>query len=249
MQPEMTAACPAPQRILALDLLRSLALLGMVIFHFVHDLEMFGYLAKGTTVTGGWALFASLIAGSFLFMAGFSMSLAHNPEIRWSAFCRRLAIIAAGAFAVTIATYVAFPDRFIFFGILHVIAVSSVLGLFFVKAPNAVILGAAIGAFLLPDIFRTDALNVTFLTWIGLSTQWRPSLDFLPLFPWVSPFLAGICAQRLARRTGLLGKMETYFIPKRNLLQVLAWPGRRSLVIYLIHQPILIGLFWLWTKL
>lgn len=56
-----------------LDVLRSFALLGMIVFHFTRDLEMFGYLAQGTTLSGGWALFARSIAGSFLLLAGVSL--------------------------------------------------------------------------------------------------------------------------------------------------------------------------------
>lgn len=142
-----------------LDVLRSFALLGMIVFHFARDLEMFGYLAQGTTLSGGWALFARSIAGSFLLLAGVSLSLAHGSGIRWVPFCRRLAIVSSAALAITLATYAAVPERFIYFGILHVIAVSSLFGLVFLKLPIPTVLIAAACAFFLPDVFQTDVLK------------------------------------------------------------------------------------------
>jgi hypothetical protein len=34
------------------------ALLAMAVFHFVYDLELFGWVAPGTSVTGGWRVLA-----------------------------------------------------------------------------------------------------------------------------------------------------------------------------------------------
>ena len=225
----------ARPRFVVLDLLRSLTLLGMIVFHFARDLEMFGHLDPGTTLTGGWALFARIIAGSFLLLAGISLSLAHRSGIRWVAFLRRLAIVSSAALAITLATYVAVPERFIYFGILHVIAAASVVGLLFLRAPISLVAITAILAFILPDVFRTAALNHPALTWIGLSTQWRPSLDYLPLLPWCAPFLAGVCMGRLFERHGVLPATETSVAAPGRMLRILAWPGRHSLTVYLIH--------------
>ncbi|PYG26263.1 heparan-alpha-glucosaminide N-acetyltransferase [Pelagimonas varians] len=237
------------QRLIVLDVLRSTALLGMIVFHFARDLEMFGYVDEGTTMSGGWALFARFIAGSFLLLAGVSLSLAHSSGIRWAAFFRRLVIVSTAALAITLTTYAAVPEQFIYFGVLHVIAVSSLVGLIFLKLPMPTVFFATACAFFLPDVFRTDVLNHPGLTWIGLSTRWRPSLDFLPLLPWVSPFLAGICIARIFVRFGV------WHVPKQarqtpgQVVWMLAWSGRHSLAIYLIHQPFLIGLLWLFSNL
>jgi hypothetical protein len=52
----------AGERLALIDVARTVALLGMAVFHFAFDLELFGYLEPGTTVTGGWAVFARLVA-------------------------------------------------------------------------------------------------------------------------------------------------------------------------------------------
>ncbi len=134
-----------PGRIAALDIARTVALIGMAIYHFTYDLEMFGHLAPGTAVTGFWAIFARLVAGSFLFLAGISLWLAHGRAIRWRAFARRFAMIAGAALLVTLATRLALPESFVFFGILHSIAAASLIGLAFLRLPAGLTLAAAAG--------------------------------------------------------------------------------------------------------
>ncbi len=109
-------------RLLWLDFSRAVALLAMLVFHFARDLEIFGFLPPGTTAAGGWAIFARLIAGSFIFLSGVSLVVAHSAGFQPKNWARRLAIISGAALLVTIATYAIFPDRYIYFGILHCIA-------------------------------------------------------------------------------------------------------------------------------
>ncbi|MCF3639770.1 DUF1624 domain-containing protein, partial [Rhizobium sp. TRM95111] len=78
---------------------RAMALVAMAIYHFTWDLEFFGYVEPGTAGTGGWKIFARLIAGSFLFLAGLGLVLGHGEGIRWHSFWRRLAKVGAAAAA------------------------------------------------------------------------------------------------------------------------------------------------------
>ena len=116
------------RRIEAIDIARALALVAMAIFHFTWDLENFGYLTPGLTEHGGWRLFARCIASSFLFLVGVSLVLANRNGIRWPAFWKRFAMIVVAAAAITLVTLYVTPDAFIFFGILHEIALASLLG-------------------------------------------------------------------------------------------------------------------------
>lgn len=234
-------------RLLTVDVLKTAALVCMIVFHFTYDLELFGYIPLGTMAQAPWVAFARGIAGSFLFLAGVSLSLAHFPYIRWTGFLRRLIILTAAALAISVATYFAVPDRFIYFGILHVISLSSLAGLLFLRMRLALVLLSAVLVFMLPSFFRTEALNTPFLTWIGLSTQWSSSLDFEPFFPWFSPFLLGIFCARLMRHFGFLERA-----PKATVsapVEIIHAVSRNSLAIYLLHQPILIAVIWGWSKL
>lgn len=227
-------------RILALDLARTLALIGMASFHFGFDLESFGHVALGTMSTGFWWAFARLVAGSFLFFVGIGLYLAHGQAIRWRSFLKRLAMIVASAALVTVATYFAVGPYFIFFGILHSIALSSLIGLLFLRLPAPLTLLCALAAALAPSYLRSTAFDAPWLLWTGLSVRPIFAMDFEPILPWLAPVLTGIAVARIGARAGLWDRLRS---PRPGpVLRALAWPGQHSLAIYLIHQPVLIGI-------
>ena len=236
----------APTRLGEVDLARSIALLGMVIFHFVRDLELFGYLAPGFTLEGIWPIFARAVAGSFVFLAGVSLVLAHGQGIRWRAFLRHIAVISGAAALITGVTLAAMPDAFIFYGILHSIAVSCIAGLLFLQLPVPVILAMAVMVAILPSFFRSGEFDSPWLVWTGLAENVPRSLDFEPFFPWFAPFLAGMAIARVLEAKGVWPRLR-----RAPLIDPNSWaaiPGRHSLMIYLAHQPILLGLIWVYTK-
>lgn len=214
----------------------------MALFHFVFDLEMFGYVVPGTATTGVWRALAVATAGSFLFLAGVGLWLAHEKAIRWPAFWRRFAKVAGAAVLVSIGTYVAFPNAFVFFGILHSIALCSLLGLAALRLPVVAIAALAIAVFYAPDVLRSSAFDPPYWWWTGLQLVQPSTVDYEPIFPWFAPFLAGLAASKLATRLGLWSRVSTP-TPSRAAHWA-GLPGRHSLLIYLIHQPILIGLVW-----
>ena len=230
------------QRIPLLDLARTTALVGMVVYHFTYDLDVFGYIAPGTAVSGGWAVFARIVAGSFLFLAGVSLYLAHGGGIRWRGFLKRAAQIGAGAALITVTTWFNTPSAYVFFGILHAILAASVIGLAFLRLPWVVTLGVAVIVVAGRDYFRADIFNAPWLLWVGLSTEPVRSVDYVPAFPWFGPFLAGLALAKLSVATGFTDILRR-MVPEGRLVNLLALPGRHSLIIYLLHQPILFGAF------
>ncbi|OJF95455.1 heparan-alpha-glucosaminide N-acetyltransferase [Pararhizobium antarcticum] len=246
---EERAASPKTRRgrILAIDTLRGFALIAMASYHFAWDLELFGYIDAGTTGAGLWKLYARIIASSFLFLAGFSLVLGHYPVLRGRSFAIRFAKIAGAALVITIATRLAFPQSFIFFGILHSIAAASLVGLLFLRLPVAITLLAAVAAFLAPDYLRSSFFDSPALWWVGLSESLPRSNDYVPLLPWLAPFLAGIAAARLAvSRQWLNRPLETRTaLPKWQATLIAG--GRHSLAFYLLHQPLLIGLVYVYS--
>lgn len=228
-------------RIGHLDVLRGVALVAMAVYHFAWDLEFFGYIEGGTTGAGGWKMFARAIAGSFLFLAGVSLVLGHTPQLRPRAFLNRFARIAGAALVISVATWFAVPDAFIFFGILHSIAAASLIGLLFLKVPAPVTLLVAALVFLAPDYARAPLFDTPALWWVGLSTVRVLSNDYVPLLPWLAPFLMGMALTRIALRNGWLAPLAGQE-PGQVWTKALAFGGRHSLAIYLIHQPVLIAL-------
>lgn len=235
------------QRIAALDLLRSAALLGMASYHFVYDLQMHGLVPPGFAVQGFFYWHARTVASTFLLLAGLGIWLSHGAGIRWPAFWRRMAKVGGAAALVSVATYIALPDWWIFFGILHCIALGSLLALPFLRLPALVTVAA--GAFVVWASYAlaTPAMNAPLLRFIGLHTIPTMTVDFEPLFPWFGPILIGLGLGRLGSRFGLWNWLARWNAP--GWVRALGWPGRHSLAVYLLHQPILFGLvgLWAWT--
>jgi uncharacterized membrane protein len=247
MTDPLASAPDRRRRIPAIDLARGVALIAMAIYHFTWDLEFFGYVEAATTTVGGWKLFARAIASSFLFLVGFSLFLAHARGVRWRGFAMRLAMVAGAAFAISLATWFAMPDTFIFFGILHQIALASLLGLAFLRLPWALLVLLAGGVIVAPAYLTSPAFDAAWWWWTGLSETRPRSNDFVPLFPWFGAVLAGIAAAALAERGGLLDRLARIPVPRWSA--PLLFLGHHSLAFYLIHQPVLIGCVFLFSQL
>lgn len=230
-------------RIPLIDQARGVALVAMAIYHFTWDLGFFGYIDPETATTGGWRLFARLIAGSFLFLAGFSLVLGHQQGFRARPFFIRLGKIGLAAAAISLGTWFAFPQTFIFFGILHAIAAASLIGLLFVRLPVVVTLLAAAAAVAAPLYLRAPFFDHPALWWLGLSVNVPRSNDYVPLLPWIAPVLLGIALARLFVASPLPERLAGYgTATKVRWKTLLEQAGRHSLAIYLIHQPLLIAL-------
>lgn len=232
----LTGARP---RLEAIDFARGAALAAMAVYHFTWDLEFFGYVPAGMTAVGGWRLFARAIASSFLFLVGVSLFLAHAEGVRWRKWLKRMAMVAAAAAAISLATLFATPGGFIFFGILHHIALASLVGLAFLRLPALVTLAAAVAALAAPAWLRSPFFDHPALWWVGLSAQVPRSNDYVPLLPWIAAVLAGVAAAQAARATGLFERLKPLRLP--HWTRPVQAAGRHSLAVYLLHQPLLIG--------
>ena len=235
---EADTSRPVAPRRLALDVARGVAVLAMVVYHTAWDLWQLQLVATDVQDHPVWFVFARTIAASFLFISGIGLVLAHGAGIRWSQFGRRIAILGAAALVVTIGTRIAFPDSYIFFGILHNLAVSSLVGLLFVRLPPAMTGIAGLGMVVAGYMVRSDALNAPILGFVGLGTQVPFTNDWVPVLPWTGYVVMGVAAGRLG--LGRTKPNATSEAPSRALT-TLAAIGRRSLAIYLIHQPLIFG--------
>lgn len=244
-----TSATTPGGRLQVIDLARAIALLAMASYHFSWDLEFFGYLEPGTTGHGLFKLYARSIASSFLFLVGVSLVLAHWPKFRGKGFWRRLAMVAGSAALISLATWFAVRDEFIFFGILHEIALASVLGLAFVRLPAILTLAFAAAVVALPQFFRAEFFDTPWLWWVGLSAHVPRSNDYVPLFPWFGAVLAGIALTRLAIAAGLRERLARVRLPDTRPMRLLMFSGRHSLAFYLVHQPVLIAVVWVASQL
>nr|WP_153352674.1 DUF1624 domain-containing protein [Endobacterium cereale] len=234
-----------------IDTLRGLALIAMASYHFTWDLGFFGYIDPETATQGAWKFYARCIASSFLFLAGFSLVLAHIPAIRWQSFAKRFGMVAAAALVISIGTFFATPGEWIHFGILHSIALTGLIGLAFLQLPPlitaliAIAIAAAgyVNGYVYPGIFSSEFFDPRYLNWTGFAATPPRSNDFVPLFPWLAAPLAGIAIGRWTLDRGWLNRLAA-MQTKPNILGL---AGQHSLAFYLIHQPVLIGLLYVFS--
>jgi len=224
------------------DAARGAAVLAMIIYHLFFDLSYFGVAAIAVT-EGLWAIFARCIAVTFIFVAGVSLAITRwrHPLLSHGSYLIRGLKIAACGLGITIATWLFVPDEFIFFGILHMIGIGIMLAPFFIRLG---MLNLLIGiAIIIAGHRMNDALiTMPWLAWLGIPYYGMATLDWFPLFPWFGVMLIGIAIGGFLypfgkprwdeRRVGKLGK--------KTAGRAIAWIGRHSLAIYLIHQPALI---------
>ncbi len=237
-------------RLALIDLARGLALVAMGVFHLAWDLSHLGFIATDVALHPGWRLFSQSIAAAFLALAGISLSLAHAQGVRVAAFWRRVAVVAGAAALVTVGTWLVMPQAPVFFGILHCIAAGTILALPFVKVRWWLTALAGLVVLTVPLVLALPAVD----GWqagmessrlnrlwqhLGLTSEGPVAVDFVPLVPWFGIMLVGVAAGSWMVRHGPVGALAAMRLPPVG--QALVWAGRRSLPIYLLHQPVLLG--------
>jgi uncharacterized membrane protein len=216
----------------------------MVVYHFCFDLSYFGLADFNFYRDPFWLHSRTFILSMFLLLVGVSLVLAAGRKLDTRRYMRRLAMLIASAVLISVSTRWMFGDRFIFFGVLHFITLASVLGLLFVRAGWAnLVLGIAV--ILLANRYQFSWFDTPGWRWIGLMTHKPQTEDYVPLVPWFGVVLLGLYAGPYL--AGLARQQQG--VGKSGLVQLLAFGGRHSLVIYLLHQPLLLGVLSLYVKL
>lgn len=240
-----------PSRWLALDAWRGVAMLWMAVFHFAFDLNHFGLLEPrhNFVIDPLWTLQRSCIVSLFLFCAGIAQGLAPAVPLAGPAaarFWRRWLQIAGCAVLVSIGSALMFPKSWIFFGVLHGIAV--MLLLVRLAAPRGAWLWlVALACLLLPRYAAGPTFDASWLTWLGLASRKPVTEDFVPVLPWLGVMLAGFAAGRWRAARQRAAPREDG--PVAALVGALARLGQWPLSFYMLHQPVLIGAILLFLKL
>jgi uncharacterized membrane protein len=223
-------------RIRAIDALRGTAICMMIVYHAAFDLNWFHVISADFNHDRFWLSFRDLIVSSFLLLVGVSLVLASRAGISPKRFWRRIALVGACALLVTVGSYVTFPKTFITFGILHCIVVSSILAWPLVRFPRAALI-VGIVVILVGVAIGLPLFDLPWLNWVGLMTHKPATEDYVPLLPWFGVVLVGVSIGcRLLER-----HMHDLRQISRASPKWLTWLGRHSLLVYMIHQPILVG--------
>ena len=213
-------------RIDELDSLRATALVMMLVLNFVTDLNHFGIM---NTETGDqWWWLARIAASLFVGISGVSYFLAHRLEYDFTKTSGRTKRLIFWAFVITIITYIFEPSAYVRFGVLHLLALASIVAFPVARKPEFA-LGIGLILLIIPLSSNSN------LVWLGLRETGFIAIDYFPLNPWLGIFFIGLA---LASRIYPEGKPLTEIQWPEKWL----WFGRNTLTIYVIHQPILIGL-------
>ena len=249
----MTLASP---RYAAIDMLRGLAMVWMTLFHFSFDLQHFGYLQANFYDDPFWTLQRMAIVSLFVFCAGLGQAVAVQQGQSWGRFWRRWGQIALCALLVSAGSYAMFPNGYIYFGILHGMAVMLIVVRMLTAAnPRSSWIWWPLAgvALLLPWLAvqchalwpGLDFLNARWWNWLGLISRKPITEDYAPLFPWLGVMCIGLAtgqwllrqhARALERASTALSR-GAVGVPLRGLVLL----GRWSLSYYMLHQPVLIG--------
>lgn len=229
----------ATARVPAIDVLRGLAIVAMILYHFAFDLAYFRVTASDFYRDPFWLHARTLILSSFLLLAGVSLVLAQCTESGRAGFWRHVATITACAVAVSVASYLAFPRSYIWFGVLHAIALSLILIRPLAAHPR-IALVAGIVIIVIGNTVTSSWFDQRISGWLGFMTAKPITEDYVPLFPWIGVMLVGVAAGH-----ALIRNEFRAVAPFGRGPRVLAWLGRHSLAVYMVHQPILIGLLYL----
>lgn len=249
------SATPPDFRYDRMDAVRTLAMVWMTVFHFCFDLNHFGLMAKQNFYADPfWTWQRTAIVSLFLGLAGFSQAVALHSQGLWTAafwqrldarFWRRWGQVAACAVLVSVGSWLVFPNSFIYFGVLHGLAVMLLVGRMTAGWERGLWWagGAVFSLFLIAPyaIKSSDSLlifNGKWLNWLGFISRKPITEDYVPLLPWLGVFWWGMAAGRwvCAHRLPWLGSATD-----GRWLRLAALPGRWSLSYYLLHQPVLLA--------
>ena len=226
------------RRLQLIDAIRGAAILGVVLFHLVWDLAYLGLTSQALAQNPLWIAFGRGLAGTFMILVGVSLVLANRGGLNRRAFLRRLGLLALAAAGITLVTRIAFPGAYVYFGILHAIAVASLLALPLLRIPVVLVLLVGVAVVGAGSLIEAPAFDARGLAWIGFAATPALSNDFVPLFPWFGWTAFGVALARIA-----LVREWAERLPQADgsMARGLAWCGRWSLVIYLAHQPVLLA--------
>ncbi|MCF8210592.1 MAG: DUF1624 domain-containing protein [Rhodoferax sp.] len=247
-------------RFQGVDLLRGFAMLWMTGFHFCFDLAQQGFIRQNFYTDPFWTWQRTCILSLFLLCAGMGQAIALEQGQSWQRFGRRWLQIAGCALLVSAGSALMFPNSYIYFGVLHGMALMLIVVRLTAPAGRWLwLLGALalalkpLAAYAIDAELLSTALNGKALNWLGLISRKPITEDFVPLIPWLGVMWWGMALmQWQLKQQGLAAKEAVHGNPARSLpvlLAPIALLGRWSLSYYMLHQPVLLAGLWLWTTL
>ena len=219
------------KRIREIDIMRVTAMLLMVIYHVLYDLNNFvGLDIRYYSLP--LSLIGKLSAIIFIFLSGISSGLGSNV-------IKRGAIVFGSGMLVTLVTFIGFKDSFVVFGILHLLGVCMMMSSFINKTPIWVLVILILLSMVIGWYFNCITSEAWILLPFGVSYEGFNSFDYYPIFPDISVFIGGTIYYRIFYKD----KKSIFNLKAKN--DIIEKLSRKSLLIYLVHQPVIVGIIYI----
>lgn len=233
------------KRFWEIDVLRGIGIIMMIVFHFLYDLNYFG-IYKLSLYSGYFLIYAYIGGIIFFSLVGISLTLSYSRvkdtlakrELRLKYLLRGLKIFGLGM-VITLTTWIYLKEGFVVFGALHCIGISIILAYPFLQLryQNLVI---GIVLILAGILLKNLTFDFYWLIWLGFKSSQFYTVDYYPLLPWLGVVLIGIflgnSLYQNHKRRHVLKDLSGY-----RSVRFFCFLGRYSLIIYFMHQPILIA--------
>lgn len=219
----------------------------MIVFHTLFDLSFLTSIPVDRHSLP-LLLLARFTALTFIFIVGISLTISYSrssdlpkKRLRIKYLKRGLKIFSYGLL-ITLITYLFIPENYIIFGILHFIGLSIILVYPLIDKELLPLLVALI-TIPLGSWLNTLSTDTSYLIWLGISPEAFTTVDYFPILPWIGVILIGIYIGHRAYPRG----ERCFKVPDlsgRLPVKIFSLLGRRSLLIYFLHQPAIIGVLY-----
>lgn len=231
----------ASTRYWEIDTVRGVVVILMVYFHLMWNLFYFRVTAI-SVFTFEWQAFARAIGSTFTFLLGLSLAIRRERVTgEFLPYLRRGLLIFGCGMLVSAATFVVLgANEFVIFGILHLQGVALILCYLLARFPAWVNVLLGVVVVIVGATIYNTLVPYPWLIPLGLQQQGRYMADYYPILPWFGPALFGVAAGKLLYPGG----NRSFVLPEWGdfaPVRALRFLGRHSLIIYLVHQPIIIG--------
>ena len=220
----------------------------MTFYHLSFDLNHYRWISQDFYRDPFWTWQRTAIVSLFLLCAGAGQAVAVHQGQSWPRFWRRWCQVAGCALLVSAGSYLMYPQSFIYFGVLHGVAVMLLIvrltahwGRWLWLCGGAAIAMKFIAAYAITTWGNLQFLNLKVFNWLGFISVKPITEDYVPLIPWLGVMWWGMAAaQALLRQRPevLTGATSSHIAPA---MRWLAFLGGWSLLYYMLHQPVLLG--------
>lgn len=230
-------------RFIELDLLRGCAIAIMIFYHLLWDLDYFDIVSLNNGMYQTNRLFPPIFFLLIGICLAISTSKKQTPNERTKHLLIRGSWIFSLGMILTSITLIIIPDKPILFGALHCIGLSIILSIPFLKFKSYNIIFASIIiliGFIVGSIPVENPSLLHLVIGFHKAGIWNYTIDYFPLLPWFGVILVGIALGDILYKDNKR-KFKIPNLSKYKPITIFSWLGQRSLIVYLLHQPIITG--------